>query len=189
MRDTCYEEAAGLTEKDRIMKRRILTVLGVAAASSAVLTACATGTSNVPGTNLLNLINDKRVAHGCPKVSGNEQLRVAAERHAVDIRDHPAHFGPPGTNPPLADIHKGTDGSTVGPRIAAAGYSPLSHGGEIIYWASGPPGNTEQATINWWMGSPGHRAHIEDCSFKEVGIGLLYPGGTQWIAVAVFGTH
>ena len=109
-------------------------------------------------------------------MSGNEQLRVAAERHAVDIRDYPAHFGPPGTNPPLADIHTGTDGSNGGSRIAAAGYSPLSSWGEIIYWASGPPGNTEQATIDWWMNSPGHRAQIEDCRFKEVGIGLLYPG-------------
>jgi len=172
-----------------MMKRGILTALVVAAVISAVLTACATGTSSLPGTNMLNLINDKRVAHGCPKVSGNERLRMAAERHAVDIRDHPAHFGSPGTNPPLADIHTGTDGSNGGSRIAAAGYSPLSRWGEIIYWAPGPPGNTEQATIDWWMNSAGHRAQIQDCNFKEVGIGLLYPSGTQWIAVAVFGTH
>ena len=171
------------------MKRRILTAFVVAAASSAVLTACATGTSSSPGANLLNLINDKRVAHGCAEVSGNDQLRVAAEQHAVDIRDHPAHFGPPGTDPPLADIHTGTDGSNVGSRIAAAGYSPLSLGGEIIYWASGPPKNTEEETIKWWMNSPVHRAQIENCLFKEAGIGLLYPGGTQWIAVVDFGTH
>ena len=95
------------------MKRSILSALVVAAASTAVLAACASGTSSVPGKNLLDLINDKRVAHGCKEVSGNNQLRVAAERHAVDIRDHPAHFGPPGTNPPLADIHTGTDGSNV----------------------------------------------------------------------------
>ena len=36
------------------------------------------------------------------------------------------------------------------------------------------------------MGSPGYRTNIEDCGFKEVGIGLLYPGGTQWIAVVGF---
>ena len=171
------------------MKRRILTALVVAAASTAVLTACASGTSSVPGKNLLDLINDKRVAHGCKDVSGNDQLRVAAEQHAVDIRDHPAHFGPPGTDPPLADIHTGTDGSNGGSRIAAAGYSPLSRWGEIIYWAPGPPGNTEQATIDWWMGSPDHRAQIEDCLFEEAGVGLLYPGGTEWIAVVDFGTH
>jgi uncharacterized protein YkwD len=171
------------------MKRRILTALVVAAALSAVLTACPTGTSSIPGAKLLDLINQKRKNLGCDPVSGSDQLLAAADRHAVDIRDHPAHFGPIGTNPPWADIHTGTDGSNGGSRIAAAGYSPLSRWGEIIYWASGPPGNTEDATIDWWMGSPGHRAIIEDCGFKEVGIGLLYPGGTQWIAVADFATH
>lgn len=172
------------------MKRRILMALVIAAASSAVLTACpGTGTSSVPGQKLLDLINDKRVAHGCGKVSGNDQLRVAADRHAVDIRDHPQHFGPPGTNPPLADIHTGTGGSNGGLRIAAAGYAPVSRWGEIIYWAPGPPGNTEQATIDWWMNSQGHREQIENCDYKEAGIGLLYPGGTQWIAVVDFAVH
>lgn len=171
------------------MQRSILRAIVITTTSSAVLTACERGTSSVPGTSLLNLINDKRVAHGCGKVSGNEQLRVAAERHAVDIRDHPAHFGPPGTNPPLNDIHIGTDGSDGGARIAAAGYSPIAWWGEIIYWAPGPPGNTEQATIDWWMSSPGHRAQIENCLFKEAGIGLLYPGGTEWIAVVDFASH
>jgi len=171
------------------MNRRILTTLIIAAASSAMLTACPTGTSSVPGKKLLDLINDKRVAHGCGKVSGNEKLRMAAEGHAVDIRDHPQHFGPPGSNPPLADIHTGTDGSNGGLRIAAAGYSPVSQWGEIIYWAPGPPGNTEQATIDWWMNSPGHRQQIENCDYKEAGVGLLYPGGTQWIAVVVFAVH
>ena len=60
---------------------------------------------------------------------------------------------------------------------------PILRWGEIIYWAPGPPGNTRQATIDWWMGSPGYRTNIEDCGFKEVGIGLLYPvvpSGSQW---------
>lgn len=171
------------------MKYRILTALVVAAALSAVLTACDPGAPSLPAQKLLDLINDKRVAHGCGKVYGNEQLRVAAERHAVDIRDHPQHFGPVGSNPPLADIHTGTDGSNGGSRIAAAGYSPVSHWGEIIYWAPGPPGNTEQATIDWWMNSPGHRGQIENCDYKEVGVGLLYPGGIKWIAVVDFAAH
>lgn len=171
------------------MKCRILTMLVVAAALSAMLAACDPGTSNVPAEKLLDLINDKRVAHGCGKVSGNAQLLKAANRHAVDIRDNPGHFGTPGTNPPLADIHTGTDGSNGGSRIAAAGYSPVSSWGEIIYWAPGPPGNNEQATIDWWMNSPGHRAQIENCNYKDVGVGLLYPGGTQWIAVVDFAAH
>jgi hypothetical protein len=133
------------------MMRRLTGAL-VITASSALLVACPPGTSSVPSKNLLDLINEKRAAAGCAKVSGNDQLRVTAERHAVDIRDHPGHFGAPGT-PPLSDIHIGTDGSNPGSRIDAAGYSPKSRWGEIVYTASGPPSNTEQATIDWWMNS------------------------------------
>lgn len=169
------------------MMRRLTATL-VIIASSALLAACPSGTSNVPGGNLLTLINEKRAAAGCAAVVGNEQLRVAAERHAVDIRDHPGNFGAPGT-PPLNDIHTGTDGSSPGTRIDDAGYSPKSLWGEIAYTASGAPYNTEQATIDWWMNSPPHRANIENCGFKDAGVGVLYPGGVQWIAVVDFATH
>jgi uncharacterized protein YkwD len=168
------------------MIRRLTGAL-VILVTSAMLAACP-GTSNVPAKNLLTLINEKRAAAGCAAVVGNDKLRVAAERHAVDIRDHPAHFGPPGTKTPPNDIHKGTDGSNGGKRIVDAGYNPKLWG-EIIYTSGGPPSNNEQATIDWWMNSPDHKANIENCGFKEAGVGLLYPGGVQWIAVVVFGTH
>ena len=80
------------------MMRRLTEALVIIAAS-ALLVACP-GTSSVPGKNLLTLINDKRAAAGCAEVVGNDQLRVAAEGHAVDIRDHPGHFGAPVTLPP-----------------------------------------------------------------------------------------
>jgi uncharacterized protein YkwD len=169
------------------MMRRLTGALAITA-SSALLVACPPGTSSVPSKNLLDLINEKRAAAGCAKVSGNDQLRVTAERHAVDIRDHPGHFGAPGT-PPLSDIHIGTDGSNPGSRIDAAGYSPKSRWGEIVYTASGPPSNTEQATIDWWMNSAPHRAIIQNCGFADAGVGLLYPSGVKWIAVMDFATH
>jgi uncharacterized protein YkwD len=160
----------------------------VIVASSVLLSGCPPGTGSLPASNLLDLINQKRAAAGCAPVSGNDQLRVAAENHAVDIRDHPGHFGAPGTKPPN-DIHVGTDNSTIETRISAAGYSPKSRWGEIVYTAAGPPDNTEQAAINAWMNSPTHRAIIEDCSFKNAGVGLLYPNGVQWISVVDFATH
>ncbi len=157
-------------------------------ASGVLLVGCPSGTGSLPASNLLDLINQKRAAAGCAPVSGNNQLRAAADKHAVDIRDHPGHFGAPGTKPPV-DIHVGTDSSTIEMRIAAAGYSPKSRWGEIVYTASGPPGNTEEAAIDWWMHSDGHRKIIETCSFKEAGVGLLYPNGVQWIAVVDFASH
>lgn len=163
-------------------------VLVATFASGTLLSVCP-GTSSAPGQEILELINEKRAAAGCGPLRGNDQLRVAAKRHAVDIRDHPGHYGPPGTKPPWHDIHQGTDGSYGGQRIAAAGYSPMTHWGEIIHWAGGPPDNTPQAAVTWWMGSPLHREKIENCAFQNIGIGLLYPGGKQWIAVVDFATH
>jgi uncharacterized protein YkwD len=159
----------------------------VSTASSALLVACA-GNGNLPSNDLLDLVNEKRAAAGCPKVTGDEQLRVAAERHAVDIRDHPGRFGSPGT-PPLRDLHTGTDGSNPSKRIDAAGYSPKSRWGEVIYTASGAGYKTARATIDWWMNSPPHKATIENCAFTNAGVGLLYPSGVQWIAVVDFATH
>jgi len=171
-----------------MISRKAIDRIVLAVESTALITTCAcAGTSSLPGQDILDLINEKRIAHGCNTVSGDDQLRAAAERHAVDIRDHPQHFGSPGTNPPLSDIHRGTDGTDGGARIAAAGYSPLLEWGEIIYWAPGAPGNTPQATVEWWMNSPDHRSQIETCSYKQAGVGVLYPNGIQWIAVVDFG--
>jgi uncharacterized protein YkwD len=168
-------------------RRSTAALVIVAAASSALLTACLGG-GNGPSKDLLDLINEKRVAAGCPTIAGDEHLRVAAERHAVDIQDHPDHFGAPGT-PPLRDLHAGTDGSNPGTRIDDAGYRPKSRWGEIVYTASGGPYNTAQATIDWWMKSPPHKANIENCAFSNAGAGLLYRSEVQWIAVVDFATH
>lgn len=162
------------------MRRHVPAAIAVAAAVLATASSCP-GTSSVPGQDLLDLINGKRAAAGCPAVTGNDQLRVAAERHAVDMRDNPAIRNDPN--------HLGSDGSTPPQRIGDAGFAPVSRTGEIMYWATGAPGNTPQATIDWWMNSPPHKAIIETCAFTHVGVGLLYPGGTQWYTTVDFGAH
>jgi len=141
---------------------------------------CGPGTSSGPGQTLLDLINQKRAAAGCQAVTGNEQLRAAADRHVVDMRDNPAVRDDPN--------HIGSDGSTISQRIAAAGYTPAAQVGEIMYYALGPPENTPEAAVAWWMDSDGHRALIEDCSFTHAGVGVVYPNGT-WFSVIDFGRH
>ncbi len=141
------------------------------------------GSSTVPGSTILNLVNEKRAAAGCGPVAGDDLLRVAADRHAVDMANNAAHLQP-GT-----DGHTGSDGSRPDQRIRDAGFTPISSWGEIVYWADGPPGNTPEATVNWWMNSPPHRANIENCGFTHAGVGLVYPGGVKWFAVVDFATH
>jgi len=143
---------------------------------------CAGGTSNLPATRLLELINQKRSEAGCQSVSGNDTLRVAAEQHVVDMRDHNAHLQI-GT-----DGHTGTDGSRPEQRIVAAGYTPISRSGEILYYSTDPAAN-EATNVAWWMNSPPHRAVMLNCDFTDAGVGLVYPGGTRWYSVVDFGRH
>jgi uncharacterized protein YkwD len=167
------------------MTRTRAALIATAVISTSI--GCATGTGSVPAQNILDLINQKRATAGCPAVLGDDKLRAAADREAVDMRDHNSYLLPP-------DGHTGSDGSRPDKRMKDAGFLPLSHSGEIIYWADSDPAQSPnpasaEATVNWWMNSPGHRAIMLDCTFTHAGVGLLYPGGTKWFAVADFGTH
>jgi uncharacterized protein YkwD len=163
------------------MSRKITVAIIIAAVLITSANTCAPGTTNVPAQKLLDLINQKRAAAGCSPVTGDDKLRAAAERHAVDMRDHP--------NVRVDPNHIGSDGSSIGSRISDAGFTPASLTGEIMYFALGPPGNNEQANIDWWMGSAPHRQIIQNCAFTHAGVGLLYPGGTQWFSTVDFGRH
>lgn len=162
------------------MHRHVAIVLAITTSVLATASACP-GTSSVPGQDILDLINGKRSAAGCGPVTGDDRLRAAADRHAMDMRDNPAIRSDP--------HHLGSDGSTPSQRIADAGYAPVSRTGEIMYWASGPPGNTPQASVDWWMNSPTHKAIIETCEFTHAGVGLVYPGGNEWYTTVDFGAQ
>ncbi len=72
--------------------------------------------------------------------------------------------------------HTGSDGSSPGDRISAAGYGS-SHWGENI--AAGH--NSPEAVMNTWMNSPGHRENMLTCAFQHIGVGYHYQindGGT-----------
>lgn len=165
--------------------RRHRLIFAAAGCAVALLTTAATcdpsAVSSVPGQDILDLINARRAEAGCPALQGDDHLRTAADGHAVDMRDHEAVRNDPN--------HLGSDGSTIVSRIADAGFSPASRVGEIMYWASGPPGNTPEATVDWWMHSAGHRAQIETCEYTHVGVGLVYPGGVAWYTTVDFGAH
>ncbi len=139
------------------------------------------------GRGSFDLINERRAAAGCAPIAGDENLRRAAERHVVDMRDHPEIYAQPDPSKPnYRDPHIGSDGSTIDQRIAAAGYAPrLTHWRDCV---RGPPGNNEQANIKWWIESPTHKVLIETCAFTHAGVGLVYPAG-QWFSVVDFGAH
>lgn len=72
--------------------------------------------------------------------------------------------------------HTSQDGSGPGDRITDAGYRWSTYGENI---AKGQ--RTPAAVMDSWMNSPGHRANILNCSFKELGVGVEdSPGGIVW---------
>lgn len=106
---------------------------------------------------LLALINAQRTSAGVPAVTLNAQLSAAALAHSIDQ----ACNGFTG--------HIGSNGSTIGDRIYAAGYSP-SYYVEII----APAADTPQAAIAQWNGSAIHRMAMLDPKATEIGIGYVY---------------
>ncbi|MEU7424858.1 sigma-70 family RNA polymerase sigma factor [Streptomyces sp. NPDC040750] len=112
---------------------------------------------------VIALVNKERATAGCAPVTEDAQLDRAAQGHSDDMAarnffDH--------TNP---------DGADPGQRITAAGYRWSTYGENI---AEGQ--QTPQAVMDSWMNSPGHRANILNCSFKNLGVGVHKGGGGPW---------
>lgn len=73
-------------------------------------------------------------------------------------------------------VHIGSDGSTSGDRIAAAGYRARKWN-EIVGW--GFDGRIERM-IEWWRNSPTHAPIMLDGGLTEIGAGYRYRTGTRW---------
>ncbi|MFD3696232.1 sigma-70 family RNA polymerase sigma factor [Streptomyces sp. NPDC058646] len=109
------------------------------------------------------LVNSERAAAGCGPLQEDPQLRTAAQGHSDDMaaRDFFSHTSP--------------DGSDPGKRTTAVGYRWSTYGENI---AKGQ--QTPQQVMDSWMKSPGHRANILNCSFKDIGVGIHQGKGGPW---------
>ncbi|GAA0589258.1 sigma-70 family RNA polymerase sigma factor [Streptomyces crystallinus] len=112
---------------------------------------------------VIALVNDERARNGCGPVTDNAQLATAAQRHS----DNMAAQG-------FFD-HTDPSGAGPGERIHAAGYQWSTYGENI---ARGQ--QTPADVMKSWMNSPGHRANILNCAFKELGVGIHYGSGGPW---------
>ncbi|ARX89048.1 hypothetical protein SMD44_08535 [Streptomyces alboflavus] len=112
---------------------------------------------------MLSLVNAERQKAGCRPLTTNSKLATAAQRHSADMkaRNYFSHTSPDGTDP--------------GRRITAAGYRWSTYGENI---ARGQ--QTAKSVMTSWMNSSGHRANILNCSFKELGVGVVKGSGGPW---------
>jgi uncharacterized protein YkwD len=129
------------------------------ASGSATATASATVKVSGAAARVVELVNSVRSRAGCPNLTVNAKLTMAAQDHSKDMAAYSNMS------------HTGSDGSSPDGRITSAGYRWSSYGENIAYGYATP-----ESVMAVWMASPGHRRNILDCSFKEIGVGLAQPG-------------
>ncbi|MFC0597712.1 CAP domain-containing protein [Streptomyces palmae] len=120
---------------------------------------------------LLTLVNSERAKAGCSPLRLDPRVQAAAQAHADDMaaRDYYDHASP--------------EGEHADSRLRAAGY-PAGKWGENIHRGPKDPASA----MRDWMNSPGHRANILDCGFKDFGAGVdMSANGPWW--VQNFGTR
>lgn len=108
---------------------------------------------NSSANKVLNLVNQQRSAAGCGPLTLDNRLNQAATAHSQDMSQN-NYFA-----------HNSQDGRDPFQRMRDAGYP--SPGAENI--AQGYA--DEQAVVDGWMNSPGHRANILNCSLHTMGLG------------------
>lgn len=139
-----------------------------AAAPTAPASVPASAAPSTPGSaapasgvaaDILRLVNTERGKAGCQPLTLNATLTKAAQANSDDMAAQ------------RNMSHTGSDGSSPGDRITRAGYTWSSYGENVAYGYT-----TADQVMAGWMSSPGHRANILNCSFKEIGVGLAQPG-------------
>jgi uncharacterized protein YkwD len=116
--------------------------------------------ANLPAeTAVLVIVNAERAKAGCKALTVNSKLAAAARKHSADMlaRHYFSHTTP--------------DGVTFSVRIDAEGYR-WSGVGENIAAGQRTPTDVMRA----WMNSPGHRANILNCQFRNLGVGMVQNG-------------
>ncbi|MEU1594957.1 CAP domain-containing protein [Streptomyces sp. NPDC005708] len=120
--------------------------------------AAATATAPATVARILALVNAERSKVGCSALTLNATLTKVAQAHSEDMAAH------------RNMSHTGSDGSSPGDRITRAGYNWSTYGENVAYGYATP-----EEVMAGWMSSPGHKANILNCSFKEIGVGLAQP--------------
>ncbi|GAA0733816.1 CAP domain-containing protein [Dactylosporangium roseum] len=137
----------------RIRRGVALTVAaGAVAVGAAVQAGPAIAADQGMARGVVAITNSVRARAGCGPVTPNARLNHAAWLHSLDMagRGYFAHGQP-------------------GHRVRAAGYRWSAYG-ENIAWGQRSAGEV----MRDWMNSPGHRANILNCRFRNVGVAVVY---------------
>ena len=130
-------------------------------------------TANLTRDGVLQWTNSQRKDNGLPALKINQKLNLAAEAKVKDMfaKQYFEHVSPSGVSP--SDL------------LDQVGYAYILAGQNL---ALGNFAN-DQALVQAWMDSPGHRANIVG-KYTEIGIAVgrgIFNGRSTWLAVQEFG--
>jgi uncharacterized protein YkwD/chitodextrinase len=125
---------------------------------------------------VLTLVNQHRAARGLAQLQSSPSLTAAAEWKSL----HMAGYGYFAHNDPAPPVAR-----SVGERLAACGYPASSSGwGENIAYGY----TTPQSVMDGWLNSQGHRANIENSTFRALGVGVARDAAGRLYWTQDFGT-
>ena len=106
------------------------------------------------------LVNVERQQAGCGPLTVDLRLQAAAQKHSElqAAQNQMSHLLP--------------GEASMGDRVTAQGYR---WGGVAENVAAGYP--TPASVMNGWMNSPGHKANILNCGYRNIGVGVAKSGG------------
>jgi uncharacterized protein YkwD len=180
-----------LHKPGRLVPHSVVLTLGVLAAAVALLAPtqraaaavgnCTPGTSwGTPNTSfasqVVSLVNQHRQALGLSTLGVSPTLTASAQWKSAHMAyyQYMQHDDPA---PPVA--------RTVSDRLAACGYPIGSVGwGENIAYGY----QTPQDVMTAWLNSPGHKANIENASFRAIGVGAVQGANGYWYWTQDYGT-
>jgi uncharacterized protein YkwD len=117
------------------------------------------------GSRLLTRMNHRRAGQGCRQFRLSPALVLAAQRH---------------TDAMVASrqlSHRLAGEADLGARAVSAGYTHWRILAENLAWGQAGP----RAVLRAWVHSPGHRANLDNCRLRDVGLGIAIRGGRPWV--------
>jgi len=117
------------------------------------------------GSRLLTRMNHRRSERGCREFRVNAPLVLAAQRHtdAMVARGELSH--------------RLSGEADLAGRAVDAGYTHWRILAENLAWGQSGP----RAVFRAWVASPGHRANLDNCRLRDVGLGVVIRNGRPWV--------
>jgi uncharacterized protein YkwD len=114
---------------------------------------------------LLAKANARRVRHGCRAFRPSPALQLAARRHTAVMYA-------------ARELsHRLAGEADLVTRATRAGYTRWRMLAENLAWGQSSP----RAVFRAWVHSAGHRANLDNCRLRDLGVGVLIRHGRPWV--------